>query len=215
MTVWELNALKELHLLQHTRKQNTNALAPGWSWIATQMSLHGYRDPSRAGCGQALEACGAAVLLATIGAGRYLCAYATCDATPPSACAMPWATEIVATGWLYTSQTQAGFGDVVPRQPYTTNHVCKIDMEICTMLQTENYHLDDIMNSETCAGPWREGPPSIKFNVTRCTFPKTEAFSEWRAVRPPRPARSAPTGTCVRRVGRVRGARPCAQCHSI
>ena len=31
----------------------------------------------------------------------------------------------------------------------------------------------------------------VKFNVTRCTFPKTEALSEWRAVRPPRPARSA------------------------
>ena len=62
----ELHAFKEAAV--HTNK---NALAPGQSWIrfATQISLHGYRHPPRAGCGQALEAaCGAAVLLATTGA---------------------------------------------------------------------------------------------------------------------------------------------------
>ena len=102
-------------------------------------------------------------------------------------------------GWLDILRTLrlAGIGENVLRQTHTTTHVCKSDIEIRTMLQKDYYHLGNAINAETCNGTWREDPPSIrltvKFNVTRCTFPKTEALSEWRAVRPPRPAaRSAP-----------------------
>ena len=102
-------------------------------------------------------------------------------------------------GWLDILRTLrlAGIGENVLRQTHTATHVCKSDIEIRTMLQKDYYHLGNAINAETCNGTWREDPPSIrltvKFNVTRCTFPKTEALSEWRAVRPPRPAaRSAP-----------------------
>ncbi len=120
------------------------------------------------------------MLLTTTGAGRYLRAYAACDAIPPRPCAIPWATEIVAT-WLagYPSDSIRIWGTRAetdlhdyPRLQERYGNSRNAEERILSLGQC--HELRDLH------GTWREDPPSIrltvKFNVTRCTFPKRKRF---------------------------------------